>query len=732
MEMYKMMPLLALLVVSVSHTAFAYSAIPTHEAITEKAIAVSKIKQYLQDNLNIDPADFDNIYEPQIIIGSNQEDVKDRPRNHFHNPITNQGLSDFFEGISARTWVNSPINEWSWKQIRDYYYQAMTATTDVLRNDLFFQMFEGLGHVAHLIQDMSVPEHVRNDQHVITVFPIIGWNEYEPWVRSNIDPLKFNASAFSFPPNFLLQNFWDADTYVNSPLQQTAMIGLAEYTSYNFLSQDTIFTEDRPTSDPHYFPHPRKEFTNAILIEQIAEDGEHDQVYYVHGYQTNRLAVYSFFHRYLIPLDAFGEWRYHFDTLVYEEYAGRLIPQAVTYSAGLLNYFFRGEVDAQADGNDGIKITNHSNEAMNGAFALYYDDKDGNRKQVVGASWTLPLAPGETSERKAFTMPDDADEPGKYILVFRGTLGAESDAVVGKIVTLTKADYVFIIQESAELKSVPIENDTFSFNSVFHEKRQFSCPQTIKGRFLVYGSIQRISLKRIIGYSNIQQLSINGQTVLNNTWVAGSSTDEPKTWQVELCPSGMSAPADAPWLEVQLSNGDVFTQPVLMYDSAIQVVAKSYRTTIEFFDGIFSRYRSSVLYIKDSTLAQPADKRPTSIPGLGTLLTSEQFKFIQVNNHTPEESFNHNYVDHGFFLQDRLEVGFGAGGEFGYFQSFDEPFTDCINTRTQFCSNYEAISLPEPFPLTLTAQMDRIYLQRELDHLKTKGVKPEYYSIIFK
>jgi hypothetical protein len=432
--MKKLFIVFALLLVGRSHDLFGYSAIPTHEAITKKAVEVSKIKQYLQDNIQIDPEDFDNIYKQQIINGSNFEDDDTRPINHFHNPITNQGLSDVFNGLSAREWINDPSNNWSWKQTRDYYYQSMTVTTEELRRGLFAQSFEGLGHAVHLIQDMSVPEHVRNDQHIITQIPIIGWNEYEPWVRSTIDPLSFNASPFSFPPNFPLKNFWDADTYADSPVQQTDLIGLAEYTSYNFLSQDAIFTEDRPKSDPHYFPHPRKEFTNAVLIEQIAEDGDRDQVYYVHGYQTNRLAAYSYFNRYLLPFDAFGEWRYHFDTLVYEEYAGRLIPKAISYSAGLLNYFFRGELDAQADGNDGIRITNNSNEVMEGTFALFYDTIMGERSQVVNASWHLQIAPGDQSQPQTFIVPTDAKEIGKYILVFRGRLGLEENAVVGRVV----------------------------------------------------------------------------------------------------------------------------------------------------------------------------------------------------------------------------------------------------------------------------------------------------------
>ena len=74
---------------------------------------------------------------------------------------------------------------------------------------------------------------------------------------------------------------------------------------------------------------------------------------------------------------------------------------------------------------------------MSGTFRLYYDDKYDMRKLVPAAEWNLSIAAKGESNPVTFTAPSAAKEPGKYMLVFLGTHGAESGAVVGKSIELT-------------------------------------------------------------------------------------------------------------------------------------------------------------------------------------------------------------------------------------------------------------------------------------------------------
>jgi len=75
-----------------------------------------------------------------------------------------------------------------------------------------------------------------------------------------------------------------------------------------------------------------------------------------------------------------------------------LIPRAVNYSAGMINYFFRGKIDlVEDDDNPGnYFLKNLGNEPMTGTFALYYDYDDAsagtvnNRKLLISWDKTVP------------------------------------------------------------------------------------------------------------------------------------------------------------------------------------------------------------------------------------------------------------------------------------------------------------------------------------------------------
>ena len=106
-----------------------------------------------------------------------------------------------------------------------------------------------------------------------------------------------------------------------------------------------------------------------------------------------------------------------------------LVPRAVGYSAGMINYFFRGEMDLKEDlANLGkFAVKNGSNERMGGTLSLHYDLEDGQRNRVAEfdvnvnpqaeAAVTIPV-----SDIKE--MPDRVDNEA-YMMVFKGTLGEE-------------------------------------------------------------------------------------------------------------------------------------------------------------------------------------------------------------------------------------------------------------------------------------------------------------------
>jgi hypothetical protein len=227
------------------------------------------------------------------------------------------------------------------------------------RNKFFAWTFKAIGQTMHLVQDASVPSHTRNDAHAF-------WN-YENWV----DELR-SANTGSFqrlienPKSFAgtistIASLIDIDYYNRTNPSTTLAQGLAEYTNANFASDDTIFAEALPTNDAHYFPYPRKtspnvqKYINANLLPEtiIAEDGVSDPTFYIRksadGEVIEHFAKPRYFTR--ASLDNVDETRraYHryfaLDETCHKDYAQLLLPRAVGYSAGLLNYFFRGTLE---------------------------------------------------------------------------------------------------------------------------------------------------------------------------------------------------------------------------------------------------------------------------------------------------------------------------------------------------------------------------------------------------
>ncbi len=376
-----------------------------------------------------------------------------RSINHFHDPLNDTGLTKLL-GISSTIWMMLPVNEqevflfesFSWWDTREYLYNALTSKSLSFRAHNFSAMFRGLGHLMHLVQDASVPSHARLDVHY--------FNEYEGWVESQEDkilsynnnkPILFKGDVIENPTSFIDTNQYDYDNPDrNVELTTRIDIGLSEYTSANFFSNDTITNSE--------YPYPlisnitktgRKEYTaNGIFYSETF-----DREYYVknsHG-ETNKGAGYL-----LAAVDYYDYYRKKaslkqkgitpgLDSNVFEDYAKLLIPRAIGYSAGLLKHFFRGSLDFEHEVDSGsITITNKSDkDGMNGVFTLYYDADDGTRQPVEGGSWTLSLGAGSASNALNFTEPTNIDDSKRFILVFKGQLGNEPDAVVGKVISST-------------------------------------------------------------------------------------------------------------------------------------------------------------------------------------------------------------------------------------------------------------------------------------------------------
>jgi hypothetical protein len=447
-----------------------------------------KVKDWLQEGAYLEDA------------GTNTQGILGLARynNHFHNPLYpwgSAGLNDLgYIGASAIFWAqygswqaSSPEGDWSWKKIRDCFYSALTSKNDADRQANFAQTFRGLGHQMHLIQDMSVPAHVRNDAHpsdsLLEFNLLTGDYYFETWAKKYYWQINPYAAAPVFPKVDLnitrnglspISQFIDTDQYYALvPLTNSLTWGLSEYTNINFMSDDTIFTERFNIRDVHSFPYPR--YTDqAQCYEQYEEPYGFEQKRRTYwrkkcpGEPVEHFVRVGPFFKHLDYwfLQREDLW---FDHATHNDYASKLIPRAVGYSAGLLNYFFRGKIEAvdaehiyDASGNVSgmkLKIKNKTQgEAMGpGKFIVSYQYKNGGSDDLIfGISNEVKsdenIYSGDvTANDLNFTytdpIPSSAQET-QYFLIYRGKLGSEENAVVAGKVNAS-GEYIFLVNTSS-------------------------------------------------------------------------------------------------------------------------------------------------------------------------------------------------------------------------------------------------------------------------------------------
>lgn len=389
-----------------------------------------------------------------------------RPFNHFYDPQNNGRALTY--GLLTGPPVNWPSPDWSLEDNFEvssqnysyhdavrYFHNALTSTAKSERDRNWGLVFQTMGQVIHHVQDMAQPQHTRNDAHS----PINSGTRqlYENYTQkilekngalptSGYDIIDLNV--FNTP-----RKFWD----------QNNGIGLAEFSSKNFVSAGTNFKGgvlsgntiiNAQTHDDYDFPGTdniqvtsRNITDDDLLGPQTLGQPLIGKMHFVGTQVTDandssksrdnpRTSSFSIFDSDLETFTnrAFTLNRFNFDAA--HEF---LIPRAVAYSAGLINYFFRGRIEAEitADG-DGIEITNvskgDSDFKAGGAFEVYYETDTGERKPLqsltnltLGTNLVIDGTHTITGLSTALDNATDIGEEGKIIVLFDGDIGAENE-----------------------------------------------------------------------------------------------------------------------------------------------------------------------------------------------------------------------------------------------------------------------------------------------------------------
>jgi hypothetical protein len=424
-----------------------------------------------------------------------------RSRNHYHEPLSNQGFSGIggaglLPGESAIFWfqrplqTQSPYGFYSWNDVRGYFYDALMASDQTTKERNLAETFRGLGQLMHLVQDMSVPEHTRDDGHYIGSTGLA--THYEQWVARTknvridseqgvlsvsgipVEPFFFDYSQLRNPSPFAplasvpVAMLFDTNRYAWSgasglpdpSVTKDNAIGLSEYTNANFMSPDTMFDSR--------FPFP------AIGECIVTVDGRNGRQYFSsrgQGEQVDHLAARGWmgYWRQFFPGDI-SNYPVKLDSYCYEEYAQKLLSRAAGYSASLLKYFFRGELAVQSfpiytqdyHAVTGLKlrirnVTPSGETLANGTFSVSCTYESAGGEEISLSSMDYPVIEllhghqmeGDFVFGDGNSLPIERFGSLQCMLAFRGDLGnetAETDvygdvtfgAVVGKSIPLSK------------------------------------------------------------------------------------------------------------------------------------------------------------------------------------------------------------------------------------------------------------------------------------------------------
>jgi hypothetical protein len=441
------------------------------------------LKPSIEDPNQIFPNSKNN---PRRIIdlvtdGADFEDSLLRPINHFFDPINGDALLPLVAKPSP-TWaledkgsvVFPLLQRYSFADARDYLYKGLTVSVEKERKKYFGLTFETLGRVIHHIQDMAQPQHVRLDPHLkLSDADKPDWffeegSRYETYTKGLGDNLPFNTYApvnNKDDINYLTaaRAFWHT--------AQSGGMGLAEFTNSNFVSAGTNFDTDRYPSPSRAQATAHDEPVNSLFQKEgltvppecVPPNNPCVMTFYRFRVQDNYRSTASKDNDYTSTLSIFDQDlqvqnkrtfslnRFNFNAA--HEF---LIPRAVAYSAGLIDYFFRGRLGGEdielTDTGIRLRVKNAIDPQKTPVWAneiLYatagqqqpstltvaYEYKDASGTTKYGASNAVPMTaepgganitPGQTSQNVyAFTLsvPTEVDDM-TYRLVFNTSTGS--------------------------------------------------------------------------------------------------------------------------------------------------------------------------------------------------------------------------------------------------------------------------------------------------------------------
>ena len=309
----------------------------------------------------------------QLARGSEHEDQPPRWINHFYDPAYERGWSDDGGVLKFFGVPPLPSPEWalsSEAQSARFFFDgdySWTAGIEKTKTGDASGALYVLGHILHLLGDLTVPAHTRNDTHVITIqedesgIEIIKGDPLEAWLEDDCGKGNlFLAKA-------------ESATAVDVADLKVTMRQVALQVQNNFFSADTVKVPQYPkpviVREITETPVEGKEYQYGLGIDDEGKE-----------YRLVKISKVGYFIKRTV---------YKIDYACVRDTWERTSKLAVLYGVGLIDFFFRSvEAAKKGCGTDKGRIEGcpcvSSPETCNGID----DDCDGE----VDENWKTGLA----------------------------------------------------------------------------------------------------------------------------------------------------------------------------------------------------------------------------------------------------------------------------------------------------------------------------------------------------
>lgn len=237
---------------------FAYDEVKVHPSLT------AEMAKFYNLNYNDKVADKEIEWMRK---GSKDEDLRQglliRSGNHFYNPFgIKKWADDTLAGnavpepkLTAKEWAHDSLEQDSFPG-GDYTWER--AIWDYA-NGNEQHAYESLGHVMHLIEDATVPAHVRNDIHIspsdkdLAPYQSLPYFEEIKKIVKEGEPYEAWTGGEAWGGNLKYDFAQGLSDSGKKPIVLSTIDryfdNIATYTNTNFFSQDTIYAYSEPNNN---------------------------------------------------------------------------------------------------------------------------------------------------------------------------------------------------------------------------------------------------------------------------------------------------------------------------------------------------------------------------------------------------------------------------------------------------------------------------------------------------